>query len=169
VLAWRWYGEVMDRRVALAMGLMLAGGLLLVWGQGQLGQVQLLGLLAVLLATAAWGVDNTVSRGVADRDPAQVVAVKAGLGAAATAGLAWGLAEPLPTGLAAVALLAVGASGYGLSLRLYLLAQRAFGAARTGSVFALAPFIGALGAYALGERAATPLLLAGGGSWRWAC
>jgi hypothetical protein len=62
-----------------------------------------------------------------------------------------------------VALLAVGASGYGLSLRLYLLAQRAFGAARTGSVFALAPFIGALGAYALGERAATPLLLAGGG------
>jgi hypothetical protein len=33
----------------------------------------------------------------------------------------------------------VGATGYGLSLRFYLLAQRAFGAARTGSVFAFAP------------------------------
>ncbi|MBU4519199.1 MAG: EamA/RhaT family transporter, partial [Gammaproteobacteria bacterium] len=42
-------------------------------------------------------------------------------------------------------------------------AQRSFGAARTGSVFAFAPFIGALGAFALGERAASGLLLAGGG------
>jgi len=60
--------------------------------------------------------------------------------------------EPLPSGTAAWGLLAVGASGYGLSLRFYLLAQRRFGAARTGSVFACAPFIGALGAIALGDR-----------------
>jgi ABC-type nickel/cobalt efflux system permease component RcnA len=46
----------------------------------------------------------------------------------------------------------VGATGYGLSLRLYLLAQRSVGAARTGSVFAFAPFIGALAAFGLGER-----------------
>jgi hypothetical protein len=53
--------------------------------------------------------------------------------------------EPLPKLTAALDLLAVGAIGYGLSLRFYLLVQRAFGAARTGSVFAFAPFIGALG------------------------
>ena len=40
---------------------------------------------------------------------------------------------------AAVGLLVIGATGYGLSLRFYLLAQRAFGAARTGFVFAFAP------------------------------
>ena len=56
----------------------------------------------------------------------------------------------------------MGATGYGLSLRFYLLAQRQFGAARTGSVVAFAPFIGALGAFALGERSASGLLLAGG-------
>lgn len=61
-----------------------------------------------------------------------------------------------------LALLAVGASGYGLSLRFYLLAQRQFGAARTGSVFAFAPFIGALGAFALDERTPGVLLLLGG-------
>jgi ABC-type nickel/cobalt efflux system permease component RcnA len=60
-------------------------------------------------------------------------------------------------------LLAVGATGYGLSLRLYLLAQRAFGAARTGSVFAFAPFIGAAVAFALGERSAGWLMALGGG------
>ena len=64
--------------------------------------------------------------------------------------------------MAAGALLAVGATGYGLSLRLYLLAQREFGAGRTGSVFAFAPFIGALGALAFGDRSAT-WMMAGGG------
>lgn len=162
VLAWRWYGEVLDGRVKSAVTLLLAGGMLLVIDQGLAGQVQLLGLLAVAVATVAWGVDNTLSRGVADRDPGQVVLVKAALGAVVTTVLALARGEPLPTVLAVLALLAVGATGYGLSLRFYLLAQRHFGAARTGSVFAFAPFIGALGAFALGERSGSVLLLAGG-------
>jgi hypothetical protein len=49
-----------------------------------------------------------------------------------------------------------------LSLRFYLLAQRAFGAARTGSVFAFAPFIGACVAVALGDRSLSWWMLAGG-------
>jgi len=65
--------------------------------------------------------------------------------------------------LAMLGLLLVGATGYGLSLRLYLLAQRAFGAARTGSVFAFAPFMGALLAVALGERFLSWGVLLGGG------
>ncbi len=162
VLAWRWYGEVLDGRVKSAVALLLAGGALLVIDQGLAGQVQLLGLLAVAVATVAWGVDNTLSRGVADRDPGQVVLVKAALGASVTMALALARGEPLPGWTAALALLAVGATGYGLSLRFYLLAQRHFGAARTGSVFAFAPFIGALGAFALGERSASVLLLVGG-------
>jgi drug/metabolite transporter (DMT)-like permease len=162
VLAWRWYGETLDRRVAAAMLLLLAGGVLLVFERGLAGQTQLLGLLAVALATAAWGVDNTLSRGVAERDPSQVVAVKGALGAAATAVLAFAASEPLPGWAIGAALLAIGATGYGLSLRFYLLAQRAFGAARTGSVFAFAPFIGALGAFAFGDRSATWLMAAAG-------
>lgn len=58
--------------------------------------------------------------------------------------------------------MAVGATGYGLSLRFYLLAQRAFGAARTGSVFAFAPFIGAAIAIALGDRSGTWIMAVGG-------
>jgi len=163
VLAWRLYGETLDRRVAAAMLLLLAGGVALVLEQGQAGQTQLLGLLAVLVATAAWGVDNTLSRGVAERDPGQVVLVKACLGAAATIALALARDEPVPGLAAAAALLAIGATGYGLSLRLYLLAQRAFGAGRTGSVLAFAPFIGALGALVLGERSVSGMMAFGGG------
>jgi drug/metabolite transporter (DMT)-like permease len=162
VLAWRWYGEAMDRRVAMAVLLLLAGGLVLIVDQGSVGQVQLWGLVAVMLATVAWGIDNTLSRGVAERDPGQVVLVKALLGVVATASLAVISREPTPTLMAMAMLLLIGASGYGLSLRFYLLAQRAFGAGRTGSVFAFAPFIGAVGAFALGDRSVSGWLLLGG-------
>lgn len=162
LIAWRWYGEEMDRRVSLAMVLLLSGGVLLVLEQSQTSQARLWGLLAVGLSTCAWGVDNALSRGVAERDPGQVVFAKATLGACISGALAWGLAEPRPTAIQILALLAIGATGYGMSLRLYLLAQRSFGAARTASVFAFAPFIGTLGAYGLGERNISWWLLTGG-------
>lgn len=161
LLAWRLYSETLDRRVWTAMALLLVGGILLVLDLGRSGGAQLWGLLAVLLATAAWGVDNTLSRALAERDPGQVVMVKALLGASATLVLAVFLGEPLPTVGAALGLFAVGASGYGLSLRFYLLAQRAFGAARTGSVFALAPFMGAALAVALGDRSTSGMMVLG--------
>ncbi len=162
VLAWRLYGETMDKRVVVAMVFLLAGGMALVLEQGLTGETQLFGLLAVMFATAAWGVDNTLSRGVAERDPGQVVLVKSSLGVVATVFLAYILAEPTPSLSAAAALLAIGSTGYGLSLRLYLLAQREFGAGRTGSVFAFAPFIGALGAFAMGNRTGSWMLGVGG-------
>jgi drug/metabolite transporter (DMT)-like permease len=152
LLARAWYGEIMDHRVRTAMALLLAGGVVLIVDRGlTTASVQLAGLLAVFAATVAWGVDNTLSRALAERDPAQVVLAKAVLGAAATAALALATGEAVPSRSAA-ALIAIGATGYGLSLRLYLLAQRAFGAGRTGSVFAFAPFVGALLAIALGDR-----------------
>ena len=161
ILARLWYHETMDRRVVLAMALLTSGGMALVLDRADAGSDQVLGLLAVMAATAAWGVDNTLSRTVAERDPGQVVMFKGALGAIATTVLAVVFGEPLPRLAPALALLAVGATGYGLSLRFYLLAQRAFGAARTGSVFAFAPFVGAMFAFMLGERSGSAWMLAG--------
>ena len=161
VLAWRLYRETMGRRVWVAMVLLLAGGILLVLDQARDGGARLWGLLGVLVATAAWGLDNTLSRPLAERDPGQVVLAKAMLGAAATTLLALAFGESRPAPGAALGLFAVGATGYGLSLRFYLLAQRAFGAARAGSVFAFAPFIGASLAVALGDQSTSWLMAAG--------
>lgn len=161
VLARLWYHETLDRRITLAMALLTLGGMVLVFDRAQAGAAAALGLVAVMLATAAWGVDNTLSRAVADRDPGQVVMIKGALGTIATALLALAFGEPLPDLRPALTLLMVGATGYGLSLRFYLLAQRAFGAARTGSVFAFAPFVGALLAFILGDRSGSVWTLAG--------
>jgi drug/metabolite transporter (DMT)-like permease len=162
LLARMLYKEDMGRRMWVAMSLLLFGSIVLVLDAGTAGRVSAVGLSAVVLATAAWGVDNTLSRSLAERDPGQVVLAKAALGALLTAASAFLLREPLPSVGAAAALIAIGASGYGLSLRFYLLAQRAFGAARTGSVFTFAPFIGAGVAIAIGDRSVGSLTAVGG-------
>lgn len=161
VLARLWYHETLDRRVVLAMTLLTLGGMALVLDRAEVGATPVLGLLATVLATAAWAVDNTLSRTVAERDPGQVVMFKGALGAVATTLLGILFGEPPPALWPALGLLAVGATGYGLSLRFYLLAQRSFGAARTGSVFAFAPFVGVAFAFALGERSGSIWMLAG--------
>lgn len=163
LLARALYGEVMDRRVWGAMALLLVGGIVLILDRGHSGHDELLGALAVLAATWSWGIDNTLSRGVADRDPGQVVLAKSALGSALTVLIAMAMHESRPDWSTVLGLLIVGGAGYGLSLRLYLLAQRAFGAARTGSVFAFAPFIGAVLAVGLGDRSMSWGVAGGGG------
>jgi drug/metabolite transporter (DMT)-like permease len=161
VLARVLHRETLDARVSLALALVTLGAMTLIVDQGAAGTTRLAGILAVAGATAAWALDNTLSRSLASRDPGQVVFAKATLGALATAALAALLGEPRPGLAAALGLLGVGATAYGLSQRLYLLAQRSFGAARTGSVFAFAPFAGALVALAMGDRPGGAWMLAG--------
>ena len=161
LLARLWYREHLDRRVTAALVLISAGAMLLVLGPQGLGSGSAWGLLAVAAATLAWAVDNSLSRPLAERDPGQVVRLTGALGAALSGTAAWLSGEPAPGWTAGLGLLAVGATGYGLSLRLYLLAQRAFGAARTGSVFGLAPLVGAALAWALGDRSGSWASLGG--------
>jgi drug/metabolite transporter (DMT)-like permease len=154
--------EHVGRRVMAAAAVMTAGGAVLLFAQPRAGAVELWGLAAVALATFGWSLDNALGRPLADLDPAAVVAAKGSLGATLSFGLALVAAEPAPTVRAALGLLAAGALGYGVSLRLYLAAQRRLGAGRTASVYALAPFAGALVASLAGEPVGGPAVAAGG-------
>jgi drug/metabolite transporter (DMT)-like permease len=155
------YREAIGRRVTVAVTLMVAAGALLALAQSRLGALapgwSALGALAVAGATLAWALDNTLTRPLSELDPVLVVAAKGALGATLTGSLALARHEPVPAIGRALVLLACGATGYGLSLRLYLLAQRRIGAARTASIFALAPFVGAALAWVLGARSAGAL------------
>lgn len=157
------YQEPIGRRVWVAMACMAIGGVLLATDVLRSGDWSAFGALAISGATLAWALDNTLTRRLADQDPVEVVGWKGAVGAALTGGMALASREPSPEPIAVWVLLACGATGYGLSLRLYLLAQRRVGAARTGSVFAIAPFVGAALAWALGDRSAgLPTLFAVG-------
>lgn len=163
LLARALFREPIGARVAVAMLAMVAGGVALSLEAWHAARWGLVGMLAVAAATAAWATDNALTRPLAERDPLEVVAAKGGIGAAITTIAALVAGESVPPLWAAASLLACGATGYGLSLRLYLLAQRRIGAGRTGSVFALAPFIGAALAVALGDRSAGAWTLAAAG------
>ena len=146
------YHEHVGKRLAMAALLMFAGGAVTIVGASSTGSLGLGGALAVVAAVLCWALDNVLTRPFADLDPTAVVRVKALCGVVLTGTLSLLLGEPRP-GLAQLAgLLACGATGYGISLRLYLLAQRRIGAGRTGSVFALAPFVGAVAAILLGDK-----------------
>jgi drug/metabolite transporter (DMT)-like permease len=159
LLARALFKEPIGGRVAIAVACMAAGGVALTLDSSSTGTFGAMGVLAVAGATVAWSLDNTWTRPLAERDPFQVILIKGSLGAAITASLALVRGEPLPQLTNAMALVACGATGYGASLYLYMLAQRRIGAGRTGSVFALAPFIGAALAWSLGDRSAGSLAI----------
>jgi drug/metabolite transporter (DMT)-like permease len=163
LLARAFFHEPIGARVALAVLAMVAGGAALTLDAWQDTAWGLLGVLGVAGATAAWAADNTLTRPLAERDPLEVVVAKGGIGAAITTTAALIAGEVWPPAWAIAVLLVCGATGYGISLRLYLLAQRRIGAGRTGSVFALAPFIGAALAFALGDRSAGAWTIAAAG------
>ncbi len=147
------FREPIGARIAAAVAAIVGGGAVLVLGAASGTEWTVLGVLGIAGATAAWALDNTLSRALAERDPLVVVAAKGTIGAALTVIAATVAGESWPPLRPALVLVACGATGYGLSLWLYLLAQRRIGAGRTGSVFALAPFVGAALAIVLGDRA----------------
>jgi drug/metabolite transporter (DMT)-like permease len=157
------YREPIGRRVALAV-LVIAGGGVLTAADHSTGggATTLAGPMMVAGATLCWSLDNTLSRPLSDLDPSDVVAAKGLVGAGLSLLLSLALGSPWPEPPMALAIALCGAFGFGASLRLYLRAQRVLGAARTGSVFAVAPFLGVLGAAALGEPLGGWLTLAGG-------
>ena len=152
LLARAFFHEPIGRRVGIAVACMAAGGAALTLDSTAGGGLGLVGILAVAGATAAWALDNTWTRPLAERNPFQVILVKGALGASLTTAVALVRGESIPSVVHATVLLACGATGYGASLYFYLLAQRRIGAGRTGSVFALAPFVGAALAWSLGDR-----------------
>ncbi len=150
LLAWFVFKENFDARIALGMGLIVAGGVCLSWSGVAGGGI---GLLAVAGACLAWAIDNNLTRKVSAVDPVQIAMIK-GLGAG-TANVALGLAygAPWPQPHVLLGAGAIGFLGYGVSLALFVLALRHLGAARTGAYFSTAPFVGAaLSIAMLGDR-----------------
>ena len=96
------------------------------------------------LACIAWGFENNCTRKLSDLDPSKTVMIK-GIGSGTGAILvSFLLREKMHLSSYVFIALILGFVAYGLSVFLYVSAQRVLGAARTSSYYAIAPFIGAL-------------------------
>ena len=102
------------------------------------------GSLFVLLACISWGFENNCTRMLSIKDPLQVVVIKgfgSGLGALIIAFFMNALSYNGPY---IFYTLLLGFVAYGMSIFLYIKAQRELGAARTSAFYATAPFIGVI-------------------------
>lgn len=164
LLAWFAFRENFDRRIALGMGLIVAGGVLLSWprsaASGSQGGMPLLGSLAVAGACLCWGIDNNLTQKVSAGDPIQVAAIKGGAAGAVNLLVALLLGAAFPALPAVGSAMLVGFLGYGVSLVLFVLALRYIGTARTGAYFSIAPFVGALLALLILRERVGPYFLA---------
>jgi drug/metabolite transporter (DMT)-like permease len=161
LLAWFVFRENFDRRIALGLLAIVAGGLVLAW-PAQTGWPQWRPALFVTAACLAWAIDNNLTRKVSLADASWIAMVK-GLAAGATnLALALSLGAAWPAWPVVAAAASVGFASYGVSLALFVVGLRELGTARTGAYFSVAPFFGAvLAIVLLGEPVTGPLLGAG--------
>jgi drug/metabolite transporter (DMT)-like permease len=142
LLAWFVFKENFDRRIALGMAAITAGGVLVSRaGSPELGVPW--GPLAIAGACLCWAIDNNLTRKVSGGDPVQIGAVKGLVAGPVNLAIAFVAGAKLPSILIVLEAGAVGFLCYGVSLTLFVLALRHLGTARTGAYFSLAPFVGA--------------------------
>ena len=160
LLAWFVFRENFDRRIALGMVAIVAGGVLLSWGGTPEPGVPW-GILAVAAACGAWALDNNLTRRISASDPVQIAAIKGLVAGTTNVALALAAGAAWPHGSAVAYAGVLGLVSYGLSLVLFILGLRHLGSARNGAYFATAPFVGAALAMFFGERP-TPALAGAG-------
>jgi drug/metabolite transporter (DMT)-like permease len=161
LLAWFVFRENFDRRIALGMAAIVAGGFVLTWG-GSLILSAVPGPLLIAGACLAWALDNNLTRKVSQADPVQIALLKGCVAGVVNVGIAFGLASALPPLGALSAAVVVGFAGYGVSLVLFVVALRQIGTARAGAYFSLAPFFGGLVAVLVLREPVTAQIVAAG-------
>ena len=160
ILAWFVFHENFDRRIALGMGLIVVGGIVLGWSNGKFDFP--VHSLAIAGACFCWGIDNNLTQKVSASDPFQIAAYKGAVAGAVNVSLALLLGTRIPSFTIIGNALLVGFLGYGLSLALFVYSLRYIGTARTGAYFSLAPFVGAVvSLFLLSEPLNVRLIIAG--------
>lgn len=149
--------EHIGRRTGLGIVIVVLGGVILA-GTADAGIAT--GALLVAATCVCWGIDNAITASLDSYTPAQITLVKGVV--AGTVNLSLGLfLDGFPAARFAVAALAIGALGYGVSIALWITGARLVGAARGQVIFALAPFIGVMLAWPInGDRLSATTLVA---------
>jgi len=140
VIARAFLQEHIGRRSGLGIVIVVLGGVILA---GTSGGGIAVGALLVAATCVCWGIDNAITASLDSFTPAQITLAKGVV--AGSVNLMLGLAlDGAPVVGYALAGLAIGAIGYGLSITMWITGARLVGAARGQVIFALAPFVGAL-------------------------
>ncbi len=143
LLAWFVFRENFDKRIAVGMAAILAGGLVVSW-EGRLAWGSAVGPLLVAAACLSWAIDNNLTQKVSGGDPVQIAMIKGLVAGTVNTVIALSLGAHFSGGRQIAAAMVLGFLSYGVSLVFFVLALRQLGTARTGAYFSTAPFVGAV-------------------------
>jgi drug/metabolite transporter (DMT)-like permease len=148
VLAAMMFHEAVGARVAAAAALLCIASFLLAWNAGG-SDFALAGTLsphalAIVAACALWGLDNNLTRRISAADPVAIAMTKGLTAGTVNCALSQLLGAAMPQAWPLLLSLALGATSYGLSLVMFILALRHLGSARASAHFSTAPFFGAV-------------------------
>lgn len=118
-----------------------------------------LGSIFVLAAAVCWGFENNLTRKISSKNTFQIVLLKGIFSGLGSLLIALFLGERFPQLQYVLLAMLLGFVAYGLSIFLYVRAQKELGAAKTSAYYAVAPFIGALLSFLILKEAITDYFL----------
>jgi drug/metabolite transporter (DMT)-like permease len=131
LLAWFVFKENFDKRIALCMGSILVGLIILSW-PGQATFAGVIPALCVLGACLCWGIDNNLTRKVSLSDATWIACLKGVVAGSVNLALALVLGAKWPPFLHVAGSMIVGLFAYGISLVLFVVGLRHLGTANWG-------------------------------------
>jgi len=142
------FKELVSRR--LWLGIIFITFATVVLSLGDVSAFQFsIGSLFVILACISWGLENNCTRLLSNNDPLKVVIIKGIFSGIGSLSIALVLGEFQGDFLRILLALLLGFVAYGMSVYLYVHAQRGLGASKTSAYYAVAPFIGVIIAFLL--------------------
>ena len=143
LIAFFLFHEMLSRKLVLAIVLVTAASILLGL-EGSGGFSFQLGSVFVLGACVCWGFENNCTRVLSSKSPVEIVMIKGCFSGAGSLAVALFCGERIPAAGWIGAVLLLGFVAYGLSICLYIMAQKELGAAKTSAYYSIAPFLGVL-------------------------
>lgn len=135
------FKEIISKRLWLAIGLVTVASIVLSFeGAGSFTFNQ--GSLFVLGACLCWGFENNCTKMISNKSSVEIVVIKGTFSGLGSLLVALFIGEQIPAFVWLICILLLGFVSYGLSIHLYIMAQKDLGAAKTSAYYSIAPFLG---------------------------
>lgn len=141
LIAWILFREVVSAKLWVAIILVTVASIILSF-KGEGAFVINKGSLFVIAACICWGFENNCTRKISNKSSEEIVVIKGIFSGTGSFAVALLIGEDIPEFKWMAAVMALGFVSYGLSIDLYIRAQKELGAAKTSAYYSIAPFLG---------------------------
>ncbi len=141
IIALLLFGEVISKRLWLAIILVTISSVILSFEGGGAFQFNI-GSLLVLAAATCWGLENNCTSKISNKSSEEIVIIKGCFSGLGSLIIALVIGESFPNFIWVLYALIVGFLAYGMSLNFYIMAQKNLGAAKTSAYYSVTPFLG---------------------------